>query len=309
MSRLSASHRRTSNAPVVVVAGGAGFLGSHLSESLLNSGATVLALDDLVTGNMSHIKSFRHHPRYEFFECNINQSIPAALLERPITHIIHAAGVETRVTDEELTLASLLTGAFGTKNLLDLGVRVGAKVLLISSINIYEGLASSTSLNYYFGSSANEEAQFSHYEAKRYAETLCEVYAREYNLDVRVARLSEIYGPRMDLHGGSLLAQLIQSTLNGDNLQVMEEGTQEMVLTYVSDVVYGLCRLLFGQDPRLNKSIYSLANPERISLISIAYILRGYLPQGKEVVFLPNRQSRSFPLPHLSLERAKKELE
>lgn len=300
---------RQSYTPVVVVAGGAGFLGSHICESLLQSGVNVVALDNLVTGSLCNLSTIKQHPNFEFIECNINQGIPAALHEKAISHIIHAAGVETHGESNAATLAMALTGAFGTKNLLDLAVSSGARFLLISSVNVYEGLASSTNLSYYFGSSPEQEARFSQHEAKRYAEGLCELYARDYNLDARVARVSQLYGPRMDLRSPELVSRLLRATMSGNDLEVDVDGSTTLLLTYVTDAVYGISRLLFAEGANFKGSIYSFANPEKVSVISIAYTLRDFLPPGKEVKFLPVDQQPTFSIPKLSLERGKQDLD
>jgi nucleoside-diphosphate-sugar epimerase len=305
--------RRTSapqsHIPLVLVAGGAGFLGSHLCESLLQSGVKVVALDDLVTGSLQHLAATKHHPNFEFIECNINQGLPESLLSMPISHVVHAAAVETHGESQDATLAVVLTGSYGTKNLLDLAVSTGARFLLVSTINIYEGLASSTSLAYYFGSNTEQQAKFSYNEAKRYAEGLCELYAREYNLDVRVARVSQLYGPRMDLRRPELLPRLIRSVLAGEDLKVDADGSSMLLLTFVTDAVYGISRLLFADQAMIKGGIYAFANPEKVSVISISYTLREFLPPGKEVIFLPVDKQSEFALPKFSLDRVKRELD
>lgn len=308
MPRLTTAKQKQ-NKPLVVVAGGAGFIGSHLSESLLNSGVEVIGLDDLVTGSMANIASFRRHPHYEFVECNVNQKIPDSILERPVTHVIHAMGIDTHSLSQNATLASLLTGSFGTKNLLDLSVKKGATFLLLSTINIYEGMVSSTSLDHYFGSTDNQKAQYSHFEAKRYAEGLCQMYADEYNLDVRVVRLSEVYGPRMDLCDSTFLDTMLQQTLDGSDLIVQDDGNQEIYLTYVDDAVYGISKLLFAEGEQFHRSIYPLVSSEKTSIISVAYTLRTFLPPGKEIKFMPQAHKADFRLPKVSFERAKRDLD
>ncbi len=293
----------------MVIAGGAGFIGSHLSESLLNSGVDVIGLDDLATGSMANITSFRRHPHYEFIECNVNQKIPDAILERPITHVVHAMGLDTHSSTKNATLASLLTGSFGTKNLLDISVKKGATFLLLSTVNIYEGMASSTSLNHYYGSTENQQAEYSHVEAKRYAEGLCQMYADEYNLDVRVARLSEIYGPRMDVCDNTFLDTMLQQTLNGSDLIVHDDGNQEIYLTYVDDAIYGISKLLFAEGEQFRRSIYALVSSEKTSVISVAYTLRTFLPPGKEIKFMPQTHKPDFQLPKISFDRAKRDLD
>lgn len=304
--RLSAQQ---SHIPVIAVAGGAGFLGSHICESLLQSGVQVLALDNLVTGSMRNLAGIKHHPHFEFIECNINQGVPESLHDRRITHVIQAAGVETHGESKEATLAMTLTGAFGTKNMLDLAVASGARFLLVSSINVYEGLASATQLENYFGSNSAQEARFSQQEAKRYAEGLCQLYAKEYNLDARIARLSQLYGPRMDVRTPELISRLIRATVDGKNLEVAADGNATLLLTYVTDAVYGISRLLFAEDQLFKGSIYAFANPEKVSVLSVAYTLRDLAGVGREVTFLPTERQPEFALPKISVERVKKDLD
>ncbi len=305
----TAKVRQPDNSPYILIAGGAGFLGSHLTESLLLSGARVIAVDDLITGSTANIAPFKRHPRYEFIECNINQGLPTSLQDKPITHIVQAVGVETHANDQEITLAAMLTGAFGTKNLLDLAVATGSTFLLTSSISLYQGLASSTSLQYYYGSDPEQRAAFSLYEAKRYAEGLVEMYVKQYNLDGRIARLSQLYGPRMDIADSSFLDQLLQQVLAGQDLVVNQEGGQELYLTYVADAVYGLSRLLFASGENYRQSIYPLVNTEKISVLSVAYTLKTFLPAEKEVKFQASQSPNIVPLPTISIDRAKRDLD
>lgn len=301
--------KKQTQQPVVVIAGAAGFVGSHLAESLLDSGVKVIGLDDLATGSIANMASFHRHPNFDFIECNVNRMLPQELYSKRITHIVHAMGLDTHAPNKAATLASLLAGSFATKNLLDLAVKRGSVFLLTSSINVYEGLASSTSLNNYFGSTQHQKAQYSLYEAKRYSEGLCQMYADEYNLDVRVARLSTVYGPRMDLCDDSFLDTLIHQTLDGQDLVIDEEGSQEVHLTYIDDVVFGLSKLLFVEGEQYHRSIYPIVSPEKTSVISVAYTLRTFLPPGKEVKFAPQEQRYDFALPNIDFARTKRELD
>lgn len=304
--RLSA---QTSQIPVVLVAGGAGFLGSHICESLLQSGVKVIAVDDLVTGNAANLAAIKNHPNFEFIEYNLNTGVPAGLEDKPISYIVHAAGVETHGESQQASLALALTGAFGTKNLLDLAVSTGARFLLVSSVSVYDGLISSTNLTYYYGSQPEQEAKFSQYEAKRYAEGLCELYAKEYNLDVRVARVSQMYGPRMDLRSPELIARLIKMAVAGQDLKVDANGNTVLLLTYVADAVYGISKLLFADGPQFKGAIYPFYNPEKVSAISVAYTLRDFLPQEGEITFVPPKEMDPQPLPTVSLDRVKRDLD
>src|SRR5690606_34519275 len=137
----------------------------------------------------------------------------------------------------------------------------------------------------------------------------CQMYADEYNLDVRVARLSTVYGPRMDLCDSTFLDTMIQQTLEGQDLIVEEEGSQEVYLTYVEDAVYGVSKLLFAEGEEFHQAIYPLVSPEKTSIISLAYTLRTYLPPGREVKFIPQTKPQQFELPAVSLDRTQRDLD
>lgn len=304
----SVKPKQSQNTPYVLVAGAAGFLGSHLVESLLLSGARVVGIDNLITGKLDNLAEFKRHPRFEFVDCDLNQDLPTDLQNQAFTHIVSTLGQDTHSLDQEATLSSMVTGSLAIKNLLDLAVSRGAVFLLTSSTSVYQGLMSSISLDHYFGSNPEQRASYSLNEAKRYAEGLAEMYAKQYNLDIRIARLSQVYGPRMDILDGNFLDLAIRQTLQGQDIIIEEEGGRELQLTYISDAVYGLSRLLFAPSDTFRQAIYPIVNPEKVSILSIAYTLRGYLPEGKDVKFLAAKTIEEAPLPALDLTRTTKDL-
>ncbi|MBM4402554.1 MAG: NAD-dependent epimerase/dehydratase family protein, partial [Candidatus Cloacimonetes bacterium] len=277
------------NGQSVLVAGAAGFLGSHFVDALIETGAKIIGIDDFTTGKKENIEHFKKHPNFNFIEASINESLPKTLYKESISHIVHVANIETYLGQEKLELNQLLANSFGVKNLLDLAVANRSTFLFTSSIDIYAGLASRESLKHYYDG-AETETRFSYLEAKRYAEALSQQYVDLYDLDVRIARLSEVYGPRMNLETNSLLARLIRLTLQGKDLIIDEEGSREHVFCFVTDVVYGLNKLLFASGEEVQKSIFYFANPERVSTLSIAYTLREYVGFDIKVEFMPAKK-------------------
>lgn len=296
----------------ILVAGAAGLLGGHLVDSLLTSKARVIGIDDLTTGSEESLRSFLKDPNFDFLDIDINEKLPAALFAKPISHIVHLANVEAFLGRPKLELAQLLTNSFGTKNLLDLAIKQKARFVFTSTVGIYRGAASTYDLeNYFDGEEVASKLSFD--EAKRYAEALCHEYAQIYDLDARIARLSQVYGPGMNLESGSLLARLIKSTLAGEDLIVPEEGSRLQLLTYVSDVVFGLIKLLFSEKKSIKKGIFYFVNPEKVSVLSIAYTLKEHAQKSIKVEFLPqgHRDSTtavSLEVPEIDLSRSKKEL-
>jgi nucleoside-diphosphate-sugar epimerase len=177
--------------PTILVAGGAGFIGSHLCESLLNKGGRVVVLDNFNTGKEIHVNHLLQNPNFALFNTDINRGIPREI--ESVDYIFHFAGLEEYLYDKNLiNLESLLTNSFGTKNLLDLALRSNAKFLLASSIDVYEGRMSQLDIQSYFGKSSFDENKYSMTEAKRFAEALVWEYQKNHDVDVRIARLPEV---------------------------------------------------------------------------------------------------------------------
>src|SRR3989338_7604747 len=171
--------KKSAMVPTVLVAGGAGFVGSHLCEALLEKSARVIALDSFTTGKQSYINHLLSNPNFALYDCDINNGIPEDI--QSVDYIFHLAGLEEySYTKEVLNLSSLLTNAFGTKHILDLAKVSEAKFLLLSTTDVYEGRMSQLELTEYFGRNKIEENRYMLAEAKRYAEALVWEYYKKY---------------------------------------------------------------------------------------------------------------------------------
>lgn len=261
-------------------------VGSFLAERLIDAEAKVFGVDDFSSGSWQNIENLKKSENFELFEGNLNQGLPAAVRQQKFTHIVHAANIEVYQTQDQGNLDDLLTNSLGAKNLLDLSLKSKAVFLLTSSVQVYFGVAGSTTLAHYYDG-LEEGAQLSFLEAKRYAEALCREYVNLYDLDIRIARLGEVYGPRMNLNSRTLLANLVSLALSGKDLIVPGEGSTEHALLYVSDAVFGLLKLLFAPAGTAQQGIYDFVNPERVSSLSIAYTLRDTVGSQVKVDFIP----------------------
>jgi len=159
----------------ILVAGVAGFLGSYLAESLIQSGIKVVGVDNWVTGSKKSIEHLLSDPLFDFIELNINQRLPESFFKEDWSAIVHIANVEAFSTPKRLELNELLTNSFGVKNLLDLALRTKARFVLTSTVDIYHGLASHTDLSRYY-ENIDQQSVLTLSEAKRYAEALCQEY-------------------------------------------------------------------------------------------------------------------------------------
>ncbi|MBU1110692.1 DUF4012 domain-containing protein [Patescibacteria group bacterium] len=292
----------------VLIAGAANFVGYHLAESLLISDIAVIGIDSLITGSEDIITKLYKYPRFSFFKANINQPLPAALYKEDISHIVHLANIEACAERGILQLNELLTNSFGVKNLLDLSLDKKSAFIFASTINIYQGLASTTSLTHYFNGGDLED-RLTYAEAKRYAENLCHEYAQLYNTDIRIARLSEIYGPHMSLNRGTPFAQLLAQFLAGQNLTVYGDGSDHLYLTYISDTIYGLVKLIFAPPEVVSQGIFYFVQPQQVTLLETAHALAHIDTPPRQIDHeSAPKISAALKPPQIDLSRSKKDL-
>lgn len=301
----STAYEGKSGLKVAVIAGGAGFIGSQLAEVLIAQGQTVICLDNYTTGKEENLKGLFGNPSFTFKVGDINLGLPK--LDR-VDEIYHLAGVEEYINGTDVSVETLLVNSIGTKNLLELAREHRAKILLASSIDVYAGLLGTLSMETYFGVSKRDEERFSHHEAKRYAEALTTEYFKKYHLDARIARLADVYGPRMELRAGTEIAELLAESLQNEDpkLTVHGDGLRLIHPTFVSDVVFGLLKSMQAENSR--GKIYALVNPEPLSILNFANRLRTVVDHNIPIVFVPDIRETRLPLHPTDLLTSQKEL-
>jgi len=257
--------------PTVLISGGAGFIGSHLAEALLENKARVIVLDNFKTGKQIHVKHLLKDKNFALFDADINEGIPSEI--ESVDYIFHLAGLEEYLYSKNyLNLESLLTNSLGTKNLLDLARKSNAKFLLASTIDVYQGRLSQLYLDKYFGVSEKEDNKFSLIEAKRFAEAVVWEYFKKHDLDVRIVRLPEVYGPRMDLSSSGFLGGFIKNAISGASIEIYGDGVEKEYYLFISDVVSGLVKAQFNSKTKGN--IYSLTPEDPVSALEVAYLVK-----------------------------------
>lgn len=271
-------------ASVVLVAGGAGFIGSHLCEALFAKGCLVYCLDNYTTGKKENLKLIKDNQRFHFINHDVNFSLPKDLPK--FDYIFHLAGLEAYLKNQELNLETLLVNSEGTKELLNLAAQQKTKFLLGSSLQIYNGVLSNESLAGYFGQTPAATGVFSHCEAKRFAEALVSLYFQTKNLNARIVRLSNVYGPRMPIDSGNFLNRLFLNYQQGQTLLVPGEGLESFNPIYVVDVVEGLIKAMFNQGSE--GQIFSLLNNEKVTFLNFAYQLRNLGGKDLDINFVAN---------------------
>jgi len=287
----SQSIKKNSLAPTILVSGGAGFIGSHLVEALLANGAKVLVVDNFNTGKEIHVKHLLSNPNFALFNVDINEGLPPEI--ESVDYVFHMAGLEDYMySNDNPTLDSLLTNSLGTKTLLDLVRRSEAKFVLISTVDVYQGRMSQDELAKYFGLSKPEENKFSLIEAKRFAEAIVWEYFKKYDLDVRIVRLPEVYGPRMSLDSSGVMGVYIRTLIENRDIEVQNDGVEKEFYLYVSDAVSGILRSMFNQETK--GSIYSLVPDSAITQLELAYLLRSVADGNLQITFKQSGFSMPF---------------
>lgn len=271
--------------PVAVIAGGVGFIGSHLSRSLLSKNIKVVCLDNLQTDPRENIQDFLENKNFFLLESGVNKSLPKNITK--VDYVIHLAGAEGYLNSEGVSIEILEANSIGCKNLLSLAQEKKARFLL----------ASTNGSEDYFGKTQQEEAGFSHKEAEKFAEALVSEYLQKKGVDVRTVRLGDVYGPGMPLSSGNILANLIKQVLYNRPLIVPNSKQINLHPVFIEDIVEGMEKALFGSGTR--GAVISLAGP-KISVFEIAQILAkagGQEIQKSNAEYFPEEQAVGNNLP------------
>ena len=252
------------NDEIVLVTGGAGFIGSNLCEALLGEGARVICLDNLQTGRRENLRAFESHANFEFIEHDVIDELPAPLLRSRPTRIYHLAGAASPPHYQADPEHTLLTAVVGTRNLLLLSERTGARLLLASTSEVYGDPEVHPQHEDYRGSVSCTGPRACYDEGKRAAETLAFDFFRARRADVRVARIFNTYGPRMRGDDGRVISNIVCQALSGEDITIYGDGSQTRSFCYVDDLLDGLGRLMSSD--RAAGMPVNVGNPNELSV-------------------------------------------
>src|SRR3954454_14408109 len=272
---------------LVLVAGGAGFLGSHLCDLLLADGAYVVALDNLLTGRKQNLKHLEREPRFDFIDADIVNPLPPRLktgklkLDRVFNLACAASPPHYQANPEH----TMLTSVVGTHNLLTLAERSGARFLLASTSEIYGDPEAHPQKETYWGNVNPTGPRACYDEGKRAAETLAFDFERAGRVEVRVARIFNTYGPRMRRDDGRVVPNVICQALTGDDITVYGNGQQTRSFCYAADLVDGLMRLMAYDGPA--NGPFNLGNPVELTIEDLVARVIALTGTRSEVVARP----------------------
>jgi dTDP-glucose 4,6-dehydratase len=249
--------------PRALVTGGAGFLGSHLCDALLAEGYAVVAVDNLLTGRQSNIEHLRREGQFEFLQLDINRNIDCG----EVNYVFHFASPASPVDYMVHGLETLKVGALGTMCALDIARKYHAKFLLASTSECYGDPLEHPQKETYWGNVNSIGPRSVYDEAKRFAEAVTMAYHRYYNMDTRIVRIFNTYGPRMQLNDGRVIPNFMKQALRGEDLTVYGDGTQTRSFCYVKDEIEGFLRLAQCDE----HFPVNIGNPEEFTIIDCAH--------------------------------------
>src|ERR1700754_932974 len=226
--------------PRIVITGAAGFIGSHLAETLLDRGYSVIGIDNLLTGDTANIAHL-HNRDFTFIKHDVTNYI---YIEGPVDFVLHWASPASPIDYLELPIPTLKVGALGTHKALGLAKAKGATFMIASTSEVYGDPLEHPQKESYWGNVNPIGPRGVYDEAKRFSEALTLAYHRSHGLNTRIVRIFNTYGPRMRLHDGRVVPNFIMQALKGEPLTVYGQGEQTRSFQYVDDLVVGLKKLL-----------------------------------------------------------------
>jgi dTDP-glucose 4,6-dehydratase len=263
----------------IVVTGAAGFIGSHLCETLLARGDSVVGVDNLRTGDMANIAHLRDRA-FEFIRHDVTRYID---VDGPVDFVLHFASPASPIDYLELPIQTLKVGSLGTHNALGLAKAKGAKFLLASTSEVYGDPLEHPQKETYWGNVNPIGPRGVYDEAKRFAEAMTLAYHRYHSLDTRIVRIFNTYGPRMRLRDGRAVPAFMSQALRGEDVTVFGDGTQTRSFCYVTDLVDGLLRLMAAST---NEPV-NIGNPHEVTIEQIARTIIRLLGSKSQVVYRP----------------------
>lgn len=264
----------------VLITGGAGFLGSHLCDRFLAEGCRVIAMDNLITGNIENIEHLFQHKDFEFHHHDVSKFVHVS---GSLDYILHFASPASPIDYLKMPIQTMKVGSLGTLNCLGLAKDKGARMLIASTSEVYGDPLVHPQTEDYWGNVNPVGPRGVYDEAKRFQEALTMAYHTFHGLETRIVRIFNTFGPRMRLDDGRVLPAFISQALNGEDLTAFGDGSQTRSFTYVDDLVEGIYRLL--------QSDYAhpvnIGNPEEITIREFGEEILRITGSDSKIIYQP----------------------
>jgi dTDP-glucose 4,6-dehydratase len=274
----------------ILITGAAGFLGSHLCDRLLSEGHDVVGMDNFITGSAQNIAHLAGNEHFTFYRHDVSNYI---FLPGKLDAVMHFASPASPNPASpyayfNLPIQTMKAGALGTHNTLGLAKANNARFLLASTSEIYGDPTEHPQKETYSGNVDVTGPRAVYDEAKRFAESLTLAYHRQHNVDTRIVRIFNTYGPRMDLEDGRALPNLLKQALLGESLTVYGDGSQTRSFCYVDDLVDGIVKLLYSDE----HMPVNIGNPVEMSILEFAKKINSATANQAEMTYVDARSSR-----------------
>jgi len=263
-----------------LITGGAGFLGSHLADNLLRRGHRVICVDNFLTGSPDNIAHLTGHPRFQFIRHDVTNDL---YVNGPIEGILHFASPASPRDYLEHPIKTLKVGGIGTHKMLGLAKTKRARFLLASTSEVYGDPEVHPQPESYWGHVNPVGPRGVYDEAKRYAEAISIAYHRAHGVAVRIARIFNTYGPRMQPHDGRAVPEFIAAALDNKPIPVFGKGQQTRSFCYVDDEIEGLLKLMFSK----HVGPINVGNPKEVTILQIAETIKKLTKSRSRIVFKP----------------------
>jgi len=263
-----------------LVTGGAGFIGSHLCDYLLEKGYRVIAADNLSTGNSKNIAHLKGNDNFTYIQIDVSKNIN---IDSDLDYIFHFASPASPIDYQELPIETMMVNSLGTLNCLELAEKKGARFLLASTSEAYGDPLEHPQKESYWGNVNPVGIRSCYDESKRYAEALTMSFFRKRGVDARIIRIFNTYGPRMRGNDGRVVPNFITQALKGDPLTVYGDGTQTRSFCYVSDLVVGISKVMFSEG--IAGELFNLGNPGEFTILELAEMTKRLTNSDSEITY------------------------
>ncbi|MBK7649987.1 MAG: SDR family oxidoreductase [Flammeovirgaceae bacterium] len=263
----------------VLITGGAGFLGSHLCDRFIKEGYSVIAMDNLITGDLRNIEHLFKHPDFEFYHHDVSKFVH---VPGELHYILHFASPASPIDYLKIPIQTLKVGSLGTHNLLGLAKAKKARIIIASTSEVYGDPTVHPQTEEYYGNVNTVGPRGVYDEAKRFQEAITMAYHTFHGLETRIVRIFNTYGPRMRLNDGRVLPAFIGQALRGEDLTIFGDGTQTRSFCYVDDLVDGIYKLLMSDYAQP----VNIGNPSEITIGDFAEEIVKLTGTKQKVVYL-----------------------
>lgn len=268
----------------IIITGGAGFLGSHLAEKLLERGDEVVAIDNLLTGDEKNIEPLKSNPNFQFVNFDVVEGLPSEIIADQIYHLASPASpnIHSSKSYHALAFETMQVNTLGTWKLCEAAVKMNAKLLFASTSEVYGDPLEHPQKETYRGNASTTGPRSVYDEAKRFGETITSAFTRSKGLDGRIIRIFNTYGPKMALDDGRVVIEFVQAALKNQSFPVFGDGKQTRSFCYVTDLIDGI---IAAMNKGSKGEVYNLGNPNEFTVLELAEKIKNLTSSTSEPEF------------------------